>query len=89
MPADLADRTDFDNAERGLIARLEPGVIKNGEGRGIGAIDVFGVVTQGPCPPTVHPSQWRQAKLTATQIFDTIAIRIDGSRAASTALSVL
>src|ERR1700760_2423670 len=33
MPADLADRTDFDNANRGLIARLEPGVIKTAEGR--------------------------------------------------------
>jgi alkyl sulfatase BDS1-like metallo-beta-lactamase superfamily hydrolase len=27
MTADFADRTDFDNANRGLIARLEPGVI--------------------------------------------------------------
>jgi hypothetical protein len=25
MPADLADRTHFDNAERDLIARREPG----------------------------------------------------------------
>jgi alkyl sulfatase BDS1-like metallo-beta-lactamase superfamily hydrolase len=42
-------------------------VIKNAEGRVIWDIDVFGVVTQGPCPPTVNPSQWRQAKLTAIQ----------------------
>src|ERR1700749_464415 len=33
MPADLADRTDFDNANRGLIARPEPGGIKTAEGR--------------------------------------------------------
>jgi alkyl sulfatase BDS1-like metallo-beta-lactamase superfamily hydrolase len=26
MPADFADRTGFGNAERGLIARREPGV---------------------------------------------------------------
>jgi alkyl sulfatase BDS1-like metallo-beta-lactamase superfamily hydrolase len=67
MPADLADQTDFDDAGRGLIARLEPGVIRNAEGRVIWDIDVFGTVTQGPCPPTVNPSQWRQAKLTAIQ----------------------
>jgi alkyl sulfatase BDS1-like metallo-beta-lactamase superfamily hydrolase len=28
VPADFEDRTDFENATRGLIARLEPGVIK-------------------------------------------------------------
>ena len=33
MTADPADRTDFDNAERGLIARLEPGVVKAADGR--------------------------------------------------------
>jgi alkyl sulfatase BDS1-like metallo-beta-lactamase superfamily hydrolase len=47
MPADLADRTDFDNANRGLIARLEPGVIKNAEGRVVWDIDGYGAVTQG------------------------------------------
>ena len=67
MPADLADRTDFDNAERGLIARLEPGVIKNAEGRVVWDIDAYGAATQGECPPTVDPSLWRQAKLTAIQ----------------------
>jgi alkyl sulfatase BDS1-like metallo-beta-lactamase superfamily hydrolase len=67
MPADLADRTDFDNANRGLIARLEPGVIKNAEGRVVWDIDAYGAVTQGECPPTVDPSLWRQAKLTAIQ----------------------
>jgi len=67
MPADLADRTDFDNANRGLIARLEPGVIKTAEGRVIWDIDAYGPATQGECPPTVDPSLWRQAKLTAIQ----------------------
>jgi alkyl sulfatase BDS1-like metallo-beta-lactamase superfamily hydrolase len=33
MPADFADRTDFDNANRRLIARLEPDVVKNADGR--------------------------------------------------------
>src|ERR1700757_2868373 len=67
MPADLADQTDFDNAKRGLIARLEPGVIKNAEGGVVGDIDAYGAVPRGECPPTVDPSLWRQAKLTAIQ----------------------
>ena len=33
MPADLTDRTDFENANRGLIARLDPGVVKAADGR--------------------------------------------------------
>ena len=62
-----ADRTDFDNAERGLIARLEPGVVKTADGRVIWDIDQFGRVTQGDCPETVHPGLWRQSQLTAIQ----------------------
>ncbi len=33
MPADLADRADFGNANRGLTARREPGVVKADGGR--------------------------------------------------------
>lgn len=33
MPADVRDRTDVENATRGLIARLEPGVITAADGR--------------------------------------------------------
>jgi alkyl sulfatase BDS1-like metallo-beta-lactamase superfamily hydrolase len=67
VPADFADRTDFDNAERGLIARLEPGVIKNADGRVIYDIDEFGRAVWGDCPDTVNPSLWRQGQLTAIQ----------------------
>ncbi|HYB89386.1 MAG TPA: MBL fold metallo-hydrolase, partial [Streptosporangiaceae bacterium] len=67
MPADFADRTDFDNAQRGLIARLEPGVIKGAGGRVIFDIDEFGRAVQGECPDTVNPSLWRQGQLTAIQ----------------------
>jgi alkyl sulfatase BDS1-like metallo-beta-lactamase superfamily hydrolase len=67
MPADFADRTDFDNANRGLIARLEPGVVKSADGGVVWDIDAFGRATQGECPATVHPSLWRQAQLTAIQ----------------------
>jgi len=67
MPADFADRTDFDNAHRGLIARLEPGVVKNADGAVVWDIDAFGQATQGSPPETVHPSLWRQSQLTAIQ----------------------
>jgi alkyl sulfatase BDS1-like metallo-beta-lactamase superfamily hydrolase len=74
MPANFADRTDFDNAQRGLIARLEPGVITNAAGRVIFDIDGFGRATQGECPDTVHPSLWRQSQLTAIQgLFEVTA----------------
>jgi alkyl sulfatase BDS1-like metallo-beta-lactamase superfamily hydrolase len=67
MPADFADRTDFENAERGLIARLQPRVIKAADGRVVFDIDEFGRVLQGEPPETVNPSLWRQGQLTAVQ----------------------
>jgi len=67
VPADMADRTDFDNAERGLIARLEPGVVKNAGGQVIWDIGAFGRATEGECPDTVNRSLWRQSQLTSTQ----------------------
>jgi alkyl sulfatase BDS1-like metallo-beta-lactamase superfamily hydrolase len=67
MPADMADRMDFGNAERGLIARLEPGVIRSAAGRVVWDIDAFGRATRGECPETVNRSLWRQSQLTAIQ----------------------
>ncbi len=67
MPADLADRADFENANRGLIARLEPGVVKAEDGRVVYDADAFTRTMAGDCPDTVHPSLWRQCQLTAIQ----------------------
>ncbi len=67
MPgADFNDRTDFDNAERGLIGSLEPCVIRTAEGREIWNNDALDFL-DGPCPQTVNPSLWRQSQLTAMQ----------------------
>ncbi|MBN9113456.1 MAG: MBL fold metallo-hydrolase [Pseudonocardia sp.] len=63
----VEDRTDFDNATRGLIARLEPGQISGPGGRVVYDADVYAQVTAGECPPTANPSLWRQSKLTAIQ----------------------
>jgi alkyl sulfatase BDS1-like metallo-beta-lactamase superfamily hydrolase len=67
MSADFADRSDFENSERGLIARLEPGVVKNAAGEVVWDIDAFGRATRGDCPETVNRSLWRQSQLTAIQ----------------------
>jgi alkyl sulfatase BDS1-like metallo-beta-lactamase superfamily hydrolase len=67
MPADFADRTDFENANRGLVARLEPGVITAADGRVVYDADAFTRTMAGDRPETVHPSLWRQSQLTAVQ----------------------
>src|SRR5215213_3226011 len=67
MSADLTDRTDFENATRGLIARLEPGVITAADGSVVYDADVYTRTMEGDCPDTVHPSLWRQSQLTAIQ----------------------
>jgi linear primary-alkylsulfatase len=67
MPADFADRTDFENAERGLVARFEPGVITAPDGRVVFDADAYTRATSGDCPETVHPSLWRQSQLTSIQ----------------------
>ncbi|ORM34936.1 alkyl sulfatase dimerization domain-containing protein [Williamsia sp. 1135] len=65
MFADFSDRTDFDNANRGLIATLEPAKISADDGRVVYDADGFAAATTGDCPDTVNPSLWRQAQLTA------------------------
>ncbi len=65
MPADFDDRRDFDNANRGLIARLDPAVVTAADGKIVYDADVFVRTVEGDCPDTVHPSLWRQSQLTA------------------------
>ena len=67
MPADFADRTDFENAERGFIARLEPPLVHAADGRVVYDADAITRASTGECPDTVHPSLWRQAQLTGIQ----------------------
>src|SRR5579863_554952 len=67
MAADFADRTDFDNASHGLIARLAPGEVRAADGRVVYDADALTAATSGECPVTVHPSLWRQSQLTAIQ----------------------
>ncbi len=62
MALDYDDRTDFDNAERGFVATLDPVRITNAEGRVIFDLSPYSYL-DAKCPDTVHPSLWRQAQL--------------------------
>ncbi|MEV0626719.1 alkyl/aryl-sulfatase [Nonomuraea wenchangensis] len=60
------DTGDFDDADRGFIAKLDPGVIKTADGRVIWDVDAYDFL-HDECPETAHPSLWRQARLSARQ----------------------
>jgi alkyl sulfatase BDS1-like metallo-beta-lactamase superfamily hydrolase len=64
VTGDLSDRNDFADADRGLIGKLEPMVIKAADGHVVWDMDEWGFLA-GDCPATASPSLWRQAQLTA------------------------
>lgn len=59
----LGDQSDFADAGRGLLARIEADAIRDGEGNVVWPIRAHEFVT-GESPDTVNPSLWRQARLT-------------------------
>ncbi|MFB7435267.1 alkyl/aryl-sulfatase [Streptomyces microflavus] len=63
---DYADRSDFDDAERGFVAALSPAVIRTEDGRVIWDGEAYGFLDED-CPPSAHPSLWRQSQLCAKQ----------------------
>jgi alkyl sulfatase BDS1-like metallo-beta-lactamase superfamily hydrolase len=58
----FADRTDFEDAERGFIDALEPCVVRAADGRVVWDLEAYSYL-DGDCPASVHPSLWRQAQL--------------------------
>ncbi len=60
----FADRTDFENAERGLVDALDPCVVTAADGRVVWDLRPYAYL-DGDRPDTVHPSLWRQAQLCA------------------------
>jgi alkyl sulfatase BDS1-like metallo-beta-lactamase superfamily hydrolase len=62
----LDDTTDFADADRGLIATLQPCVIKAADGRVVWDNDAYSFL-DGDAPVSVHPSLWRQSMLAARQ----------------------
>ncbi len=69
------DRTDFDLANHGLIAREDPLQIKNDQGQIIWDSTRYDFL-KGERPDTVHPSLWRQAQLNAIHGLFKISERI-------------
>ncbi|MEW2479830.1 alkyl sulfatase dimerization domain-containing protein [Mycobacterium sp. NPDC049093] len=60
------DTRDFEDADRGFIAALEPCVVKAADGRVVWDNDAYDFLT-GDAPASVHPSLWRQSQLCAKQ----------------------
>jgi alkyl sulfatase BDS1-like metallo-beta-lactamase superfamily hydrolase len=58
------DRTDFEDADRGLIGALVPCVVKDDTGAVVWDNDQFAFL-DGDCPDTADPSLWRQSQLCA------------------------
>lgn len=64
MPDYSESHADFENADRGFIGTIDPMVITAADGRVVFDGDAYGFI-QGDAPDTVHPSLWRQSKLTS------------------------
>lgn len=60
---DFDDPTDLADAERGLVGRLDPCVIRDGDGRTVWDVSIFGFL-DADCPETAHPALWRHCRLT-------------------------
>lgn len=68
----FADRQDFEDAHRGFIATLEPGVVHAADGRVVWDSDSYDFLA-GDAPDTVNPSLWRQSQLNAIQgLFEVV-----------------
>ncbi|MEU5876992.1 alkyl sulfatase dimerization domain-containing protein [Spirillospora sp. NPDC047279] len=63
MPS-FSDRIDYENADKGFVATISPGVIKAADGRTVWNIDDYDFL-QGECPDSANPSLWRQSQLNA------------------------
>ncbi|QEM81758.1 alkyl/aryl-sulfatase [Halomonas binhaiensis] len=63
---DFADRSDFENAQRGLIKATPDLVVKDADGRVVWDVSVYQEFLQGDAPDTVNPSLWRLAQLNNT-----------------------
>jgi alkyl sulfatase BDS1-like metallo-beta-lactamase superfamily hydrolase len=60
----FSDRSDFENAKRGLIAPLPSAMIQGQAGNPIWNPEQYSFITEGAeAPDTVNPSLWRQSQL--------------------------
>jgi alkyl sulfatase BDS1-like metallo-beta-lactamase superfamily hydrolase len=67
------DTTDFDDARRGLIGRLEPCVVKADDGRVVWDNSSYSFL-DGPTPDSANASLWRQSQLAAMDgLFEVVS----------------
>src|SRR5262245_47860756 len=59
----FADKQDFEDARRGLLAALPEIEIKNDQGRVVWTLRDYAFLADEHAPPTVNPSLWRLARL--------------------------
>lgn len=61
----FSNRDDFAEAQRGLVARLDPTVVRSASGLPVWNLDAYSrfVGLDTPAPETVNPSLWRQLQL--------------------------
>lgn len=59
----FSDKTDFDNAKKGLLAPLPKEMIKGDGGSLIWDPEKYGFIGDKAAPATVNPSLWRQSQL--------------------------
>ncbi|HEY7071252.1 MAG TPA: alkyl sulfatase dimerization domain-containing protein [Acidimicrobiales bacterium] len=66
------DTQDFEDVERGFLARSEDRQVRADDGRVVWDLDAYAFL-DGPAPDTVHPSLWRQGRLlTCDGLFEVV-----------------
>ncbi len=63
---DFDDRTDFEDADRGFVGKLDPGIVEADDRRVVWDNDVYGFL-DADVPETANASLWRQGQLVARQ----------------------
>jgi alkyl sulfatase BDS1-like metallo-beta-lactamase superfamily hydrolase len=66
------DTQDFEDVERGFVARSEDRQVRAADNRVVWDLDAYAFLA-GPAPDTVHPSLWRQSQLlTRDGLFEVV-----------------
>lgn len=60
---DFADEADFDDADRGFIATVPDGTVRNADGKPVFSQAPYAFLEDKVAPLTVNPSLWRLARL--------------------------
>ncbi len=72
----FADKTDFENANRGFIATVPELTIKDDKGNVVWSLVPYKFLEAEEAPDTVNPSLWRQAQLNMTNGLFKVTDRI-------------